>query len=411
MIDTKQQFDRLSRINTHNNQLLMAGKTPQQVAQIAGQLPCYVYERQLIQQRVKDLRQQLPSRVQLHYAVKANPMPALVCLMAKLTDGLDVASHKELQTALASGMAAEKISFAGPAKSQQDLIAAIASGVVINVESATELNRIQQIAQTQQQVAKVAIRVNPDFELKGSGMKMSGGAKPFGIDAELCPHLIRELDSQHLQCVGLHIFSGSQNLNAANLQEAHSKTLALAHHICQQADFTPQQLNIGGGFGIPYFPGDTALDTTAVCKNLHMLLENLPTNLQSCEIHMELGRYLVAEAGTYLCQVTDIKQSRGQTFLMTNGGMHHHLANSGNFGQVLRRNYPVLLANKVQAQQQQQVEICGPLCTPLDIVAAKIPLPKAEIGDYIAVLQSGAYGASASPQAFLSHPEVKELLL
>jgi len=404
------EFDRLSRVDVQNNQLLLAGKTAHDIAQIAGQLPCYIYETQIIRQRVKQLKQLLPEKIQLHYAMKANPMPALVCLMAQLTQGLDVASHKELHTALNSGMAPNKISFAGPAKSELELTAAIMAGVVINVESQTELQRVQQIAQQQQKVAKVAIRVNPDFELKGSGMKMSGGAKPFGIDAELCPKIIRNLTSKYLDCVGLHIFSGSQNLSADSLMEAHAKTLELADNICQQAQFSPKQINIGGGFGIPYFPGEKALDAEKVCQNLHKLLNTLPKILQNCDIHMELGRYLVAEAGTYLCQVTDIKKSRGQTYLMTNGGMHHHLANSGNFGQVLRRNYPVLLANRVQGQTQQ-VEICGPLCTPLDILAAKIQLPPAKISDYIAVLQSGAYGASASPQAFLSQPQVKEILL
>lgn len=403
--------DRLERIQAQNNQLMMAGKTPEQIHHIAGQLPCYVYDSTAITERISQLRQHLPHQVQLHYAIKANPMPAVVNHIASLVDGLDVASHQEMLTALATGQSPQTISFAGPGKSIQELTAAISANVVINAESELELERITQICQRLNTSAKVAIRVNPDFELKGSGMKMSGGPKQFGIDAEKVVPVIQNLDPSHIEWIGLHIFSGSQNLNADSLMLAHQKTLELAANICQQVGKTPAQLNIGGGFGIPYFPGERHLDCALVCQNLSERLAQKAEILQGCDIHMELGRYLVAEAGTYLCQITDIKPSRGQTYLITNGGMHHHLANSGNFGQVIRRNYPVVIANRLSADQQEQVEIVGPLCTPLDIVAAKISLPKAEVGDYIAVLQSGAYGASASPGHFLSHPDVRELLL
>lgn len=406
-----QEFDRLTRIQVKNNQLLMSGKTAQQVAQIAGRVPCYIYDRQLIKQRVESLKQCLPEKVRLHYAIKANPMPALVCYMAQLTDGLDVASHIELKKALATGIEPEKVSFAGPAKSEQELIAAILSGVVLHTESETELVRVTKLAEQYDVIANVALRVNPDFEIKGSGMKMSGGAKPFGIDAEECADIIKNISSQYVEFVGLHIFSGSQNLHAERLVDAFEKSVLLAASICEQSGLSPRQVNIGGGLGIPYFPGDKALDIEQVSQGLIQIVNNLPQVLSESEIHIELGRYLVGEAGTYLCQVTDIKTSRGKTFLMTNGGMHHHLANSGNFGQVIRRNYPVVLANKVGVEHTEPVEVCGPLCTPLDIVAANIHLPKADIGDYVAVLQSGAYGPSASPQAFLGHQDAEELLL
>ena len=405
------EFDRLSRLTQTNNQLLMAGKTVEQIKQIAPCFPCYVYEREAITRQINYVKQHLPRQVKLHYAIKANPMPALVCHIAQYVDGLDVASHREMMLALSTGMSADKISFAGPAKSQQELAAAIAAGVVLHVESVTELQRIALCAEVMATCAKVAIRVNPDFTLKGAGMKMSGGAKPFGIDAELCAQVIRQFNNDLIEVIGLHIFSGSQTLSEEHLSSMQRQTLALAVKICTEAELIPKQINIGGGFGIPYFSRETALDLPLICQALQCHLATLPECLAEVEIHLELGRYLVAEAGTYLCEVTDKKISRGQTFLMTNGGMHHHLANSGNFGQVVRKNYPVILANRVECSDVEQVEICGPLCTPLDIVAAKVTLPKAEIGDVIAVLQSGAYGASASPCNFLRHPEVTELLL
>lgn len=394
-----------------DNQLIIAGKTAKEIAVIAGSTPCYVYDRKFIIERIFALKQQLPERLHLHYAMKANPMPALVTHIAGLVDGLDVASHKEMLLALASGMEARKISIAGPGKSNTQLTAAITAGVVINIESANELLNVQQLAQQLSKRAHVAFRINPDFEVKGAGMKMTGGAKPFGIDAETFKETFSLLDANYCHFVGFHIFCGSQLLAAPVLVDIYRQVFALAVKLAEDVGVVPEQINIGGGFGVPYFPQDKALDVAYVCQHLAQLIDDLPQCYQEVELHLELGRYLVAHAGTYLCQIRDIKHSREQEFWVCNGGMHHHLSNSGNFGQVIRRNYPVLLANKVAAEQQVQVNIVGPLCTPLDIVANNVALPQAQVGDYVAVLMSGAYGATASPQQFLSQGEVVELLL
>ena len=170
-------------------------------------------------------------------------------------------------------------------------------------------------------------------------------------------------------------------------------------------------INLGGGFGIPYFSGERRLALTPVGQSLQLLLQQYQVALADIELVIELGRYLVAEAGVYVCQVLDKKVSRGTTYLVCNGGLHHHLANSGNFGQVIRKNYPVAIGNKLSATEQEQVTIVGPLCTPLDIIADKVLLPITEPGDWVVVYQSGAYGPTASPQQFLGHPAVVEVLL
>ena len=403
--------ERLGRIKSHDNQLLIAGRTASELVAIAGGSPVYIYDRASMTQRVKELRRQMPSELKLHYAIKANPMPAVVSHMTTLLDGLDVASHNEMLTALAVGMNAENISFAGPAKTEAELIAATAAGITINVESRLELSRLYQCFDRLSIKPKVAFRVNPNFELKASGMKMAGGPKPFGIDAEQMPEILHSLDLSKINFQGFHIFCGSQNLKSEALIDAHNKTFELAACLATLAPSAPLHINIGGGLGIPYFPGEQALDIDPVASNLCRLLENRPIPLRNCEFVMELGRYLVGEAGYYLCQVTDKKTSREQIFLMTNGGLHHHLSNSGNFGQVIRKNYPVVLANQLSSEQMETVEIVGPLCTPLDIVSAKMKLPVAKVGDFIVVLQSGAYGATASPQEFLGHPKVIEICL
>ena len=405
------KHERLTRLAARDNQLLMAGYTAAEIAAIAGTMPCYVYDREALTERVSGLRSQMPDGLKLHYAIKANPMPAVVQHLATMVDGLDVASHNEMLTALGTRVSASNISFAGPAKGEHELKAAVAAGITLNVESPLELERLYQWAEQLQIKARVAFRVNPDFELKASAIKMAGGPKQFGIDAEQMPDILTKLDLDKIDFQGFHIFSGSQNLKPEALVDAHNKTFELAARLAEFSAAPVQHVNIGGGLGIPYFPGEQALDPEPISRNLQQFLDKRPSSLKDCELVMELGRYLVGEAGYYLCQVTDKKVSRGQTYLMTNGGLHHHLANSGNFGQVIRRNFPVVIANRLKAEETESVEIVGPLCTPLDIIGAKLELPVVEVGDYVAVLQSGAYGASVSPQAFLGHPEVREILI
>lgn len=391
--------------------LHVGGTAVTQLAERAGTTPFYVYDRGAIRRRAMQLREVLPRGISLHYAIKANPMPAVVACLAQLTDGLDVASARELRVALDAGMNPDDISFAGPGKTVTELRAAVAAGIVVNLESPTEMLRVAAVAQDHGVRARVAVRVNPDFELKTSGMKMSGGPKQFGVDAEQVPGLLQEMAGLPLQFVGFHIFTGSQNLRAGAICEAQTKSVELACALAQHAPSAVRLLNIGGGFGIPYFPGEQPLDLQPIAQNLATLQAQTAARLPEAQLTIELGRYLVGEAGVYVCRVIDRKISRGQVFLVTDGGLHHHLAASGNFGQVLRKNYPVIVANKVRGGEREIANVVGPLCTPLDLLADRMELARAEPGDLIAVLQSGAYGRTASPLGFLSHPEPVELLV
>ncbi len=401
----------LTQFAVHDDCLQIGGMPLTRLAQRVGSTPFYAYDRQKITERVALLRQHLPPEILLHYAVKANPMPAVVQLLAGLTDGLDVASAGEMKIALDTGIDPGKISFAGPGKKAYELQSAIAAGAVLNVESQQELKTIAQQGAAMDITPAVAIRVNPDFELKAAGMKMGGGAKPFGIDAEQIPGVLREISSLNLDFVGFHIFSGSQNLNAAAIQQAQEQSIQLAIELARHAPSPVRLLNIGGGFGVPYFPGEQPLDIAAIGDHLRILMQQVRRQLPEAAVALELGRYLVAEAGIYVCRVLERKLSRGQVFLITDGGMHHHLAASGNFGQVIRKNYPVLIGNKVHGHEREIVSVTGPLCTPLDVLAEQLSMAKASAGDLVVVLQSGAYGLSASPVAFLGHPEPAEVLV
>ena len=394
-----------------DGEVTVGGMALSLLAARAGATPFYVYDRSLLKSRVAELRAVLPAEIHLHYAIKANPMPAVVACMVGIVDGLDVASGAELRVALDAGMAPAEISFAGPAKSEVELAQAVASGVLINVESQREVSLLADIAERLGRPARVAVRVNPDYELKSSGMKMGGGPKQFGIDAERVPLVLREIGLAGLAFEGFHIFSGSQNLRAEAICEAQTKGLDLAARLAVSAPAAVTTVNLGGGFGIPYFPGEKPLDLGRIAEHLHGVVEAAKSVLPAARLVIELGRFLVGEAGLYVARVVDRKMSRGEVFLVTDGGLHHHLAASGNFGQVIRKNYPVEIGTQGPTSPREVVSVVGPLCTPLDLLADRMELPVAKPGDLVVVYQSGAYGRSASPADFLSHPAVIEMLV
>ena len=391
--------------------LQFAGMSLNRLAQRIGRTPFYAYDRAQIARRVVSLRAALPAGVHLHYAMKANPMPAVVQWLAGLVDGIDVASGGELATALDTVMAPARISFAGPGKTDGELARAVAAGVLINVESRAQLERLAQAGDRLGLVPRVAVRVNPDFALRRAGMRMGGGAQPFGVDAALVPALLARIAQLQLDFHGFHLFSGSQNLSAVALADAQAASVELALQLAHDAPAPLRVLNIGGGFGVPYFPGDIALDLAPLADSLQRQLDKLALAAPGARLNIELGRYLVAEAGIYVCRVIERKVSHGQVFLVTDGGLHHHLAASGNFGQLIRKNYPVAIGNRLQGGQREIVSVVGPLCTPLDLLADQMEMARADEGDLVVVFQSGAYGLTASPTAFLGHPLPAEVLV
>ncbi len=373
--------------------------------------PLFLYDRTLIEARIARLRAALPGGVALHYAIKANPLPELVRWMAERVDGLDVASSGEVAVALAAGASPDRISFAGPGKRDDELRAAVGAGVTVNIESAGELERAVGIAAGLSLRLRAALRVNPDFELKASGMRMGGGPRQFGVDADQAPAVLARMAEAGVAFQGFQIFAGSQNLSAESLIETQARTVALAADLARAAPGPPPYVNIGGGYGIPYFPNDRPLDLEAVGAALGETLAKRPSILANTRFIVELGRYLVGEAGVYLTRVIDRKISRGETFLVVDGGLHHQLAASGNLGTVVRRNYPLANATRFGEAAAETATVVGCLCTPLDRLGERVALPVTNVGDLIAVFMAGAYGASASPAAFLGHPPARERLV
>jgi diaminopimelate decarboxylase len=389
--------------------LMIGGEDVETLAARAGDTPLFVYDFALIAARIARFRAAFPAELALHYAIKANPMPALLRAIAPLVDGLDVASEGEMALALKSGE--RHISFAGPGKRDRELEAAIVAGVTLNLESEGEAIRALAIAERLGIAPKLAVRVNPDFDLRGSGMRMGGGAKPFGVDADRAVALVKSLIAAGADWRGFHIFAGSQALDADAIVTTQGQTLDLAATLADAIGAVPPLVNLGGGFGIPYFPKDGSVDLERVGEALSARLSALPPSLASARFAVELGRYLVGEAGVYLTRIVDRKTSHGEIFLVTDGGLHHQLAASGNFGTVVRRNYPVAIASRFSSPPEEVASIVGCLCTPLDRLGDMVNLPRAEVGDLVAVFMAGAYGLSASPAGFLGHPAPSELLV
>ena len=392
---------------SQRGELIIAGRFAREWIVFAGDTPLFIYDPAIVAGRVAQLRAALPRRVAIHYAVKANP--ALIGAMAPLVDGLDIASAGELALVQAAG-AEKPISFAGPGKRDDELAAAIGAGVTINLESIGETGRALAIGDRLGVRPKLAVRVNPDFELRGSGMRMGGRASPFGVEVEDVAALVRMLIDGGADWRGFHIFAGSQTLDSAAIIEAQAATVGLAARLAEQIGSAPPLVNLGGGFGVPYFPGDHAVDVAAIGSALGEVMASLPPSLLGAAFAIELGRWLVAEAGVYLTRIVDRKVSRGETFLVVDGGLHHQLAASGNFGTVVRRNYPIALAHRMGEQADETVTVVGCLCTPLDRLGDQIGLPYAKVGDVIAIFLAGAYGRSASPTAFLGHPAPREIV-
>ncbi len=392
-------------------ELSIAGRRVSDLIDEAGDTPLFVYDRGALDRRVASFRNAFGDTISLHFAMKANPYTPVLKHMINIVDGIDVASANEMRMAIAAGADAGIISFAGPGKRDDDLADAIAAGITLHCESEGEAARTIAIASNLGRRPRIAVRVNPSFEIKGSGMRMGGGAKPFGVDAERVPALVRTLLDAGVDWRGFHIFAGSQTLDADAVMEAQAQTLALAARLADEAGASPPLVNLGGGLGIPYFPGDKPIDLARVSTSLIDSIENRPQSLANTCFALELGRWLVGEAGVYLTRIVDRKISHGKTFLVTDGGLQHQLAASGNFGQVIRRNFPVAIATRFDAEPTEAATVVGCLCTPLDLLADDVMFPRADVGDVVAVFMAGAYGLSASPQAFLSQRAATEMLV
>lgn len=377
--------------------------------------PVFIYDETALETRLNALRSILPASFRISYSVKANPTQAILKFFVAQDCGLEIASGGELVQALAAGCPPDRIIFAGPGKTVAELDLALQHGIKeIHVESQLEIRRLIDLCRQRSCRAHVALRVNPSGEAQGGAMRMGGKPAPFGIDEESLDSVVPEILADHcLSLTGIHVFAGTQILDHNILISQYQKAAQIAGRLGAKFRCRILTVDFGGGLGIPYFPGDKPLDLEQLGKELRhfaLQIQDDPA-FSATEFMLEPGRFLVGEAGVYVTRVNDIKISRGKKFLILDGGMHHHLAASGNLGQTIKRNYPVALLNKLSAPATESVDVVGPLCTPLDTLARNVNLPSAEVGDLFGIFQSGAYARSASPTGFLSHPAPAEVLV
>ncbi|GJL51991.1 MAG: diaminopimelate decarboxylase [Nitrospirales bacterium] len=395
--------------------LMFGGQTSIETIVATYGTPLFIYDAAVLNRKYELLQQTLPQNFAISYSVKANPSQAILKHFVQKGCGLEIASSGEFLQALQAGCASNAILFAGPGKTKAELELVLAKGIgEIHIESVLEVARIAAISQRLGVMANVAIRVNPTGEALGGAMRMGGQSTPFGIDEEELESVVAQVCSNPvLKFSGLHLFSGTQILDYSVLVSQYRKGLDIARRIVKKTGQPLRTLDFGGGWGIPYFGKEMELDTKKLKSGLEEVFSEVQNDpdFSGTQFMVEPGRYLVGEAGVYVTQITDVKVSRGKKFLIVDGGMHHHLAASGNFGQVIKKNFPVCLVNKIDQPMKETVDVVGPLCTPLDVLARGIQLPEAIVGDLVGVLQSGAYGRTASPLHFLSHCSPPEVLV
>lgn len=395
-------------------ELAIGGLNASELADQFG-TPLFVYDESIWLRKWETLRSTFPNCFELYYSVKANPNPNILAFFLTQRSGLEIASAGELYQAGQAGCPPDRILYAGPGKTTRELELALLQGVgEIHAESLRELEQISGIAKRLNRLARVAIRVNPKENSQGGAMRMGGKASPFGVDEELLDAALAYLQTQpFMKFQGIHLFSGTQILDAKILLEQYRNGLELARRVVDRLKRPLASLDFGGGLGVPYFANDTYLDMELLRQGLASIFGAIANDpcFVGTRFIVEPGRYLVAEAGVYLSRVLDIKVSRGRKFVVLDGGMNHHLAASGNLGQTIKRNFPMAVVGKLTEAESEEVEVVGPLCTPLDTLGRAVSLAKVEVGDVLAIFQSGAYARAASPLNFLSHPTPPEVLV
>jgi len=393
----------LTRCFTSRNSVLhIRGKSITSLANQYG-TPLFVYDRDAMDEKLEAVRNLLPE-FDVYYSVKANPNLAILRHFALRGCGLEIASGGEFIQALAAGCPRERIVMAGAGKTNSDLELALSGGVgEVHIDSPSEAARIAAICSRLGIRARVGVRVNPTVP---EGEPTLCGSTPCGVDEEKLDSLVQILlSTECFNVCGIHMFAAREVLDYSLLIRQYRKALEIARTVVSRTGRPLQTIDFGGGIGIPYFADDTELDLRSLGREVALLMEDARKDpaFQGTRFVIEPGTFLVGEAGIYVARIVDIKKSRGKKFLILDGGMNHHLAASGIFAEKRRRNYPVALLEKLNHEPSEQVEVVGPLCTPRDTLGRNVTLPRAEIGELVGILQSGAYARSASPLSFVSH--------
>jgi diaminopimelate decarboxylase len=394
-----------------DGQLLIGGSSAEELVEEAGGTPLFAYDNNIVGSQIARLRAAMPDGLAVYYSVTANPYEPLLNFVGRYVEGFRIVSRGELERLKRAELAGIPMTFAGPGKRDDEIEAGIAAGATISVESEGEARRAILAGEKLGIRPRIAVRVNPPFAIEGGKITMGARPSPFGVDAERVPALVQGLIEAGVDWRGLHIFAGVQCLDDAVLIDAHRAIVSCAGEIANVLQMPIPELNLGGGFDVPCFDGEQPLDVYRLAAALHETVCAAPELLATTRLSLELGRWLVAEAGVYLTRVIDRTESCGKTFLTTDGGGHHLLRATGCLLERGHGNHPIAVASRFDAPRDEQVTVTGCLATPNDVFGDEIMLPHAEPGDLIAIFAAGAYGLSASPQNWESRPTAREMLV
>jgi len=386
------------------------------VTQITGEYgtPLYIYDGGMVEERYKRLREVLPS-FEVFYSMKANPSLALIGLLSELGAGSEIASGGELFLAKEVGYDPLDIVFAGPGKSDSELEDAIMSGIfAINVESMRELERVAHLARLVGIPARVALRVNTAKGLTKTGggsagplhERMAGGPSKFGIDEEKLERLAASWDKRTIEIVGIHVYTASQILHIDEIVENARRTASVAQRVEEVTGAPVAAIDFGGGFGVPHYEDENPLDMVELGARIEEIFESF-SKRGDTRLIVELGRYLVSECGIFVTRVLELKESRGDRFVITDGGINQFVRPA-----LMKVNHEARVVNKLDSPAETTAKAGGPLCTPIDITSSEIRVPDdIALDDLVGIFNAGAYGYSMSPQLFLSHPTPGEVLV
>ncbi|MCK5719629.1 MAG: diaminopimelate decarboxylase [Thiomargarita sp.] len=372
--------------------------------------PLYVYDLEIIKQQYQALKTAIPESVNIFYAIKANPNPSICQFMHSLGMGAEVASAGELYVALKTGFAGKSIIYNGPGKTDEDIEYAIQNKVhIINIESLDELHRLNTIAEQQQRLVKICVRINPILSITQAKMQTGGGSQKLGVDEEQIETIIKTaVQLDWIRLLGIHIYIGSQILDEKLLLKSIENTLFIAKRLANEFDLPMRCINFGGGLGVPYEDSEPKFNVKQFGKGLAYVIEKVAQlfDLSKTQFILEPGRFLVSDAGIFLTKVINVKHSREKQYAIIDGGINHAFLPIR-----MNKKYATVIANKMDLPANHSITVGGPLCTSMDVFSNEVQLPEVEAGDIIGIFNSGAYGFSASLLYFLSAPMPAEVII
>lgn len=375
--------------------------------------PVFIYCKKVIEDQYKLLYENLPQQFNIFYAQKSNPHPEILKLLNSLGAGCDTASKGEVLSAFKAGFSEDKIMLTGPGKTKEELELAVDKNLhSVNIESLQEAILLNQICLKKNKVQNVLIRINPVFEAGETNRIIGGmGVSKFGIDMEQIPDVIEAIKNlSSIKIKGIHIFNSSQILDASRILESTKNVIDTAMILKDKFEIDVEHIDLGGGFGIPYSDNESLLNVKKLGDELNALISKSPYEnfLKNVKLIYEPGRFLSGQCGIYLTKVLYTKKSSGKNIAVVDGGIHHMLRPALIGQGHLIKNLTGIYENRTT---KEEYLVAGPLCTSLDELSKNELLHQVKQGDFLAVLNAGAYGFTESMPYFLTQSPAIELFV